>query len=109
MKFIATTPDPAYDAIARGEMDLFCGPAGATLAERERVSFSIPVYVTGVGALVRSDASPGLMRVPNAQVAHTGPTWRATINAGLANQTFAVYSGSTPPEARCARGSPTSA
>jgi polar amino acid transport system substrate-binding protein len=33
--------------------------------------------------------------VLNGQVAHTGPTWRATINAGLANQTFAVYSGST--------------
>jgi polar amino acid transport system substrate-binding protein len=95
VKFVATTPSAAYDALARGEMDLFCGPAGATLAERERVSFSIPVYVSGVGALVRKDASPSLMRVLNGQVAHTGPTWRATINAGLANQTFAVYSGST--------------
>jgi len=95
VKFVATTPATAYDALARGEMDLFCGPAAATLAERERVSFSIPVYVTGVGALVRKDAPPALMRVLNGQVAHTGPTWRATINAGLANQTFAVYSGST--------------
>jgi len=95
VKLVPTTADAAYDALARGEMDLFCGPASATLAERERVSFSIPVYVTGVGALVRKDASPGLLRVLNGQVAHTGPTWRATINAGLANQTFAVYSGST--------------
>ena len=95
VKYVATTADAAYDALSRGEMDLFCGPANATLAERERVSFSIPVYVTGVGALVRKDASEALMRVLNGQVAHTGPTWRATINAGLANQTFAVYSGST--------------
>lgn len=95
VKYVATTPDAAYEALSRGEMDLFCGPASATLAERERVSFSIPVYVTGVGVLVRADASSGLMRVLNGQVAHTGPTWRATINAGLANQTFAVYSGST--------------
>jgi polar amino acid transport system substrate-binding protein len=95
VKYMATTPDAAYDALSRGELDLFCGPANATLAERERVSFSIPVYVTGVGALVRKDASAALMRVLNGQVAHTGPTWRATINAGLANQTFAVYSGST--------------
>jgi polar amino acid transport system substrate-binding protein len=79
-------------------MDLFCGPAHATLADRERVSFSVPVYVTGVGALVRTNASPTLMRVLNGQVAHTGPTWRATINAGLANETFAVYSGSTTEE-----------
>jgi polar amino acid transport system substrate-binding protein len=95
VKFMPTTADSAYEALARGEMDLFCGPANATLAERERVSFSIPVYVTGVGALVRQDASAALMRVLNGQVAHTGPTWRATINAGLANQTFVVYSGST--------------
>ena len=94
-KFMATTADAAYEAVSRGEMDLFCGPAPATLTERERVSFSIPVYVTGVGALVHKNASPGLMRVLNGQVAHTGPTWRATVNAGLANQTFAVYSGST--------------
>ena len=95
VKFVATTPDAAFGALSRGEMDLFCGPVSATLANREQVSFSIPVYVTGVGALVRKDASPALMRVLNGQVAHTGPTWRATINAGLANQTFAVYSGST--------------
>jgi polar amino acid transport system substrate-binding protein len=95
VKYVPTTPGAAYDALARGEMDLFCGPAGATLTERERVSFSIPVYVSGIGALVRKGASPGLMRLLNGQVAHTGPTWRATINAGLANQTFAVYSGST--------------
>jgi polar amino acid transport system substrate-binding protein len=95
VKYIATTADSAYDALARGEMDLFCGPGAATLAERERVSFSIPVYVTGVGALVRKDAPAALMRVLNGQVAHTGPTWRATINAGLANQTFVVYSGTT--------------
>jgi polar amino acid transport system substrate-binding protein len=98
VKFVATTPDAAYESLARGEMDLFCGPAHATLAERERVSFSLPVYVTGVGALVRTNASPTLMRVLNGQVAHTGPTWRATINAGLANETFAVYSRSTTEE-----------
>jgi polar amino acid transport system substrate-binding protein len=51
--------------------------------------------VSGVSALVRKDASPALLRVLNGQVAHTGPTWRATINAGLANQTFAVYGAST--------------
>ena len=95
VKYVPTTADAAFGALSRGEMDLFCGPASATLAERERVSFSIPVYVTGVGALVRKDASPALMRVLNGQVAHTGPTWRATVNAGLANQTFVVYSGTT--------------
>jgi polar amino acid transport system substrate-binding protein len=95
VKYVATTPDAAFSAVSRGEMDLFCGPASATLAERERVSFSIPVYVTGIGALVRKDASPSLMRVLNGQVAHTGPTWRATINAGLANQRFVVYGGTT--------------
>jgi polar amino acid transport system substrate-binding protein len=95
VKYVATTSDAAFSAVSRGEMDLFCGPASATLAERERVSFSIPVYVTGIGALVRKDASPGLMRVLNGQVAHTGPTWRATINAGLANQRFVVYRGTT--------------
>ncbi|MBT8768511.1 amino acid ABC transporter substrate-binding protein [Metapseudomonas boanensis] len=77
-------------AVSSGKVDILCTPAPETLADRKSVSFSIPIYTAGLSAVVRKDAPEPLLRVLNGQVAHTGPTWRATINQGLANQTFAA-------------------
>ena len=43
--------------------------------------------------MVREDASQPLLNVLNGKVAHTGPTWRATANLGLSNQTYAAIAG----------------
>jgi polar amino acid transport system substrate-binding protein len=94
-KWVPTSIEDALLTIESGQADLVCGPISETLAARAHVSFSIPIYVSGIGAMVRKDAAPTLLRVLNGQVAHTGPTWRATINQGLANQTFAVHRGTT--------------
>lgn len=92
---IAVSAADGLNMLERGEIDLFCGPVSETLKTRERVSFSIPIYVSGIGALVRKDAPASLLRVLNGEVAHTGPKWRATVNAGLANHVYAVQAGST--------------
>jgi polar amino acid transport system substrate-binding protein len=76
------------------KLDLLCGPTAETLKTRQLASFSIPIYVSGLGALVRRDASPALLRVLNGQAPHTGPTWRATANAGLSSHVLAVLGGS---------------
>ncbi|WP_422421572.1 amino acid ABC transporter substrate-binding protein [Pseudomonas sp. GZD-222] len=80
-------------AVSSAQVNLLCTPTVATLERRKQVSFSVPVYTAGVTALVRKDASPALLNVLNGKQAHKGPTWRATVNRGLANQTFAVVAG----------------
>ncbi|TDF84158.1 amino acid ABC transporter substrate-binding protein [Pseudomonas sp. H9] len=80
-------------AVSSGQVDLLCTPTVATLQRRQQVSFSIPIYTAGVSAVVRKDAPEPLLNVLNGKQAHTGPTWRATVNRGLANQTFAVVAG----------------
>jgi putrescine:ornithine antiporter len=92
---VPTSTAAGLDMIERGELDMLCGAITQTREAREHVSFSIPIYVSGIGALVRKDAPPSLLRILNGEVPHTGPTWRATINAGLSNQTYAVYADST--------------
>ncbi|MDJ0686116.1 MAG: amino acid ABC transporter substrate-binding protein [Alphaproteobacteria bacterium] len=52
-----------FDAIARGDVDLLCGATTANLARRNMVSFSIPTFSTGVGAVVSTDASDLLKEV----------------------------------------------
>jgi ABC-type amino acid transport substrate-binding protein len=46
-----------FDAIVDGDIDILCGATTATLDRREKVSFSIPTFITGVAAMVRKDAT----------------------------------------------------
>lgn len=45
-----------FDALLGGEIDVLCGATTATLRRREIVSFTIPTFATGVGAVIRADA-----------------------------------------------------
>lgn len=81
------------ESIKGGEIDLFCSPMPETLERRKSVSFSRPVYTAGLSVLVRKDAPPSLVNVLEGEALHTGPTWRATINQGLASHTFAAMKG----------------
>ncbi|MGH8386295.1 MAG: amino acid ABC transporter substrate-binding protein [Pseudomonas sp.] len=81
------------DAVSSGKIDILCTPTPPTLVRRKSVSYSVPVYTAGLSSVVRQDAPAGLLNVLNGKVAHTGPTWRATINGGLANATFATTAG----------------
>lgn len=80
-------------AVSSGQVDILCTPTPATLERRKTVSFSVPVYTAGLSAVVRKDAPETLLKVLNGEVAHTVPTWRATVNRGLANYTYATVEG----------------
>ncbi len=60
-KFTPVGTGQRFDAIVNGDIDILCGATTATLDRREKVSFSIPIFITGVAAVVRRDA-PGSLR-----------------------------------------------
>jgi len=87
------TLEEGLQRVENSQIDLLCGAATDTLERRQRVSFSIPIYNSGVGAILRKNAPPDLIRVLEGKVAHEGPIWRATINRGLSEHTYAVHQG----------------
>lgn len=93
VRYQAVTDSEKMSAVSSGKVDILCTPTPPTLQERKIVSFSVPVYTAGLSAVVREDASEPLMNVLNGKVAYTGPTWRATVNHGLSNQTYATIAG----------------
>ena len=93
LRFQALAHDQWPAALKAGQVDLFCTPAAATATLRQTVSFSVPVYTGGLGVLVARDAPSSLLNVLNGQAAHSGPTWRATVNRGLSRHSFAVVEG----------------
>ncbi|WP_137974227.1 amino acid ABC transporter substrate-binding protein [Pseudomonas sp. F(2018)] len=86
--------DAVLPALQAGEVDLLCSGLVETLARRELLNFSLPIYPAGRGVVVRSDASPSLVAALNGQTQHSGPQWRATINRGLIHERFAVIGDS---------------
>lgn len=93
VNFVPVNHGTEQDMLESGKIDLACSAMTETLAARERVAFSVPIYFTGVGVIVRKDAPPALLRVLSGQLSHTGPTWRATVNAGLVKHEYAIHSG----------------
>lgn len=79
--------------VSSGKIDILCTPTPPTLARRKIISYSVPIYTAGLSAVVRQNASEALLNVLGGKVAHTGPTWRATVNLGLSNQTYAAIAG----------------
>jgi len=78
-KFTPVGTGQRFDAIVNGDIDILCGATTATLDRREKVSFSIPTFITGVAALVRRDA--------------TGPLREVLVESGPDSLTPAVVAG----------------
>jgi len=83
-----------FAAVQQGRVDLFCGADGETLARRKEVSFSIPIFPGGIGALVRKDA-PARLKDILSNKPPSNPTWRAQAGQLLQTQVFAVVAGTS--------------
>ena len=55
MVFQPVTPETRFEKVASGEIDMLCGASTITLARREIVDFSDPVYVDGTTVAIRQD------------------------------------------------------
>lgn len=54
--YVETTLAEGFGAVADGRIDLLCGAITITLARREIVDFSQPIFVTGASAILRRDS-----------------------------------------------------
>jgi putrescine:ornithine antiporter len=97
IQWVRVTTQDRLQMLKEGKVKLLCGEP-VTLSARKEVSFSIPIFQGGLGALVRADAPAGLVRSLSERPAPSGPLWRGTPTEGvLQAQTVAVVGG-TPSE-----------
>ncbi|WP_193184263.1 amino acid ABC transporter substrate-binding protein [Nisaea sediminum] len=92
-KIVQVDASNRFEKLAAGEIDVLCGATTATLSRREQVSFSIPTFITGVGAAVRSDA-PDLLKEVLLTNSPANAS-RAVVATALQGRTFAVRKGTT--------------
>ena len=82
-----------FDALAQGRIDLLCGAATATLERRRQVAFSIPIFPSGIGALVREDAPERLKAVLDGREPPYEPRWRGSPALVLAQRVLSARGG----------------
>ena len=93
VEFVAVGTEDRFQAIVDGKIDLLCGSTTATLSRRELVSFSIPTFITGVSALLRSDAPLFLRETLSGKRSAVPP--RARLLQAFADRKFGVRAGTT--------------
>ena len=97
VEWVPVTVETRLTAVQQGDIDLLCGPEPITLAARRDVSFSIPVFPGGVGAVLRADAPARLREALSGNTPTATPIWRGNAAQFLQARTYAVVAG-TPTE-----------
>lgn len=78
------------DAVQQGRVDILCSPVDETLKRRERVSFSLPVFISGLGVILRRDGPAVLLERVRNGTSEPTPLWRGNIGQQLDKFTFAL-------------------
>ncbi len=92
-RFIEVDATDRFEKLLNGDIDVLCGATTATLTRREKVSFSIPTFTTGIAGLVSENASERLKDL----VATGGPSSLsdAEVSDILEGKVVAARAGTT--------------
>lgn len=91
--FVPVPRDEGLQAVTQGKVDILCEPTVPTLTTRKQVSYSMPIFGSGIGAVVRKDAPQRLKDILSGRTPPASPTWRANADQLLRQNTISVVSG----------------
>jgi ABC-type amino acid transport substrate-binding protein len=95
VEYVKVGTEDRFDALQEGKIDLLCGAATATLERRRTVSFSIPIFPSGIGALLRTDAPERLKDALEGREPPYRPLWRASLAQVLEKRVLSAQAGTT--------------
>lgn len=95
VEFSLVTGKNRFEAVQQGKVDLLCGPSVETLTRRKEVSYSLPIFPGGLGALMRADGPAQVREVLSGREPPYRPQWRGSLSLALQKHTFSVVEGTT--------------
>jgi glutamate/aspartate transport system substrate-binding protein len=69
VEWVPLTPSTRLDAVATGKVDLECGTTTITLARREKVDFSLPIFVDASTLMARGTSGKSLAEMQGKKIA----------------------------------------
>ncbi|MFC5755993.1 amino acid ABC transporter substrate-binding protein [Rhizobium sp. GCM10022189] len=96
VEWVSLTGEAKAQAVQNGTADLVCGAEPVTLTRRQQVSFSLPIFPSGTGALVSASSSLALREVLQYGEPSSRPVWRGSpARTILEHKTFSSIAGTT--------------
>jgi polar amino acid transport system substrate-binding protein len=96
VEWIPLANEAAYQAVQDGSIDLFCGAEPVSLTRRKEVSFSVPIFPSGTGAVLSTSAPVALREVLTYGQPSDRPIWRGSpARTLLERKTFSPIAGTT--------------
>ena len=95
VEHVEISVDDRFEAIQDGRIDLLCGASTVTLSRRKTVAFSLPIFLSGIGALVRADSPARMQSVLSGDEVPYHPLWRGSFNEVLQKRTLSAATGTT--------------
>jgi glutamate/aspartate transport system substrate-binding protein len=87
VEWVALNPSTRLDAVAKGDVDLECGTTSVTMKRREKVDFSLPIFVDSATILAKKSTASQLSELQGKKVAvASGTTTDAALESGLAKR-----------------------
>jgi polar amino acid transport system substrate-binding protein len=93
--WVPVTAANRFELLQQGKIDASCGTDTPTLERRASVDFSIPIFMAGIGAVMRIDGDRRVRDVLAGRAAPTGPIWRGNPGDLGEKVSFAVVGGTT--------------
>lgn len=94
VEYLPVTAANRFEALQQGKVDLDCGTATPTLERRAMVEFSIPIFSSGIGAVVRVDTARRVRDALAGRPEAAQPVWRGAPGL-LTEQVVLAVVGST--------------
>lgn len=95
VEWVPLTPATGMQTVQQGKIDLLCGADAASLTNRAKVSFSLPVFPGGISALLRADAPKALQNALEERPEPYRPIWRASPFSPIQHKTLSVVAGTS--------------
>ncbi len=95
VEWVPVTLADRFKDVQQDKVDLLCGADSATLTRMQEIAFSIPIFPSGIGAMLRADA-PRLLRQVLEGPPPSHPIWRGSpARTLLEKRIFSVLAGTT--------------
>ena len=95
VEYVKVEKEDRFDAVEQGKIDLLCGATTATLGRMQKVGFSIPIFPSGIGALLHADSPARLQAVLEGREPPFHPRWRASLSQVLEKRILLAPAGTT--------------
>ncbi|MBX4958301.1 amino acid ABC transporter substrate-binding protein [Rhizobium lentis] len=96
VEWVSLSGDAKMQAIGSSTADLVCAAEPVTLTRRQQVSFSIPIFPSGTGALLSTSSPLALREVLQYGEPSSRPLWRGSpARTILEHKTFSSIAGTT--------------